>query len=135
MPSKGLSGKETLHDFGERERLAGNDCFKAKRWKEAMAHYTRAIKHGSPSIDKLFSNRSITYLKLGHYSLSLSDADNCIRLNSAWGKGYFRKGEALTFLDRPEEAISAFLDGLTRDPDFMMLVRIVELLQKYQGYL
>ena len=75
-----------MHDFGERERLAGNDCFKTGRWKEAMEHYNRAIRYGSSSLDKLYSNRSITHLKLGQYSQALSDSENSIKLNSAWGK-------------------------------------------------
>lgn len=49
------------------------------------------------------SNRSAALLQLSKTTKALADADECIRLQPDWDKGYFRKASALEVLDRKEE--------------------------------
>ena len=63
-----------------------------------------------------FSNRSAAYLSKGDGANALTDAEQCIQLNSQWAKGYSRKGAALHSLKRYDEAVAAYEAGLAIAP-------------------
>lgn len=54
------------------------------------------------------TNRSLCYAHMKNWARSLRDADKAIALKSDWEKGYFRRGVALSNLERYEEAMAAF---------------------------
>lgn len=56
----------------------------------------------------LFGNRSAALHSLGKHEEALADAEEAIRLNPGWAKGYHRKGVALISLERPREAAVAY---------------------------
>ena len=72
----------------------GNDLFKKEKFNEAIVKYSEALKHDSDNA-VLYSNRSLSYLKLEMYREALDDAIKCIRSNPRWFKGYIRKTMAL----------------------------------------
>jgi stress-induced-phosphoprotein 1 len=39
-----------------------------------------------------YSNRAACHTKLGAFAAAIEDAERCISLEPAWGKGYSRKG-------------------------------------------
>ena len=39
-----------------------------------------------------------------------------LRLNQTWARGYQRKGTALFYLDRLDEAVEAYKEGLKHEP-------------------
>ena len=43
------------------------------------------------------------------------------RLNPTWGRGYQRKGTALYYMNKISEAIEAYKEGLTQDPENQQL--------------
>lgn len=47
--------------------------------------------------------------------LHAADLNQCIELNSTWGKGYARKGAALHGARRYDEAILAYEEGLKHE--------------------
>lgn len=101
-------------------KAKGNEAFKAQKFDEAIEHFTNAI-NADPSNHVLYSNRSASYASLHKYGEALKDAEKCIELSSAWGKGYSRKGAALIGLNKLEEALATYEEGLKHEPDNAML--------------
>lgn len=81
----------------------------------------------------MYSNRSAAYAKSGKYELALADAEKTIQLKPDWGKGYSRKGSALAFLGRAEEAIKAYEEGLKYDPNNVQLKEGIEEVKAQQN--
>jgi stress-induced-phosphoprotein 1 len=54
---------------------------------------------------------------LGQYEKALEDAEKCIELNHDFTRGYQRKGTALFYLDKLEDAITTYKQGLQIDPN------------------
>lgn len=103
-------GKQNLYD--EIKRRA-NHSFAQKHFEEAEFLYTEALKWGedgnsSRPTHTLFGNRSMARLKMGKKEPALEDANDAIRADAKWAKGYFRKGSALEDLDRYADAVEAF---------------------------
>ena len=70
-----------------------------KDYVGALSCYTDAIKV-DPSNRVLYSNRSNAYTRLGNFEAALKDADDCIRQDRDWHKGFGRRGAALAGLSR-----------------------------------
>lgn len=102
----------------ETYKTQGNEMFKAKRYDEAIAAYTKAVNcdPNSEAAAAVYSNRAASYSALNRQIEALQDADNCIRVKPAWLKGHFRKGAALESLGRLDEAVRAFDDALKTEP-------------------
>lgn len=64
----------------------------------------------------MFSNRSAAHAKAGNYAAALEDANKTVSLNSTWSKGYSRKGSALAYLGKYDEAIATYEKGLELEP-------------------
>lgn len=76
------------------ERKVGNAAFRAGRFEEALAAYTRALHH-TPDDAALWSNRAAARTAMreepGLSKAAVADCDETIRLAPSWPKGYFRK--------------------------------------------
>ena len=83
-------------------RDQGNYEYKKGNYLKAAALYTKALKE-DPACAALFSNRAAALAQLNKLPKALADAEECIRLEPEWDKGYFRKGAALEALGRLEE--------------------------------
>lgn len=77
----------------EQEKKLGNDAFAARKYDEAITHYTNAIKI-DPTSPIYFSNRSACYSFKHEWENALSDAKKSIELDSKFIKGYFRLASA-----------------------------------------
>lgn len=88
----------------------GNAALTAGKFDEAVDCYTKAI-----NLDKsnhvLYSNRSAAFLKAGRLQEALADAEETIRVNPSWPKGYSRKGAVLFALDKLEDAFNCYNKG------------------------
>lgn len=89
---------------GTRLREAGNEAFKAGRYNEAVHYYTQAIQV-DPDSEFNFSNRSFAYYKLKEYGKAAADAENAIRLNDKFFKGFYRLGMAQMALNDFQHAM------------------------------
>ena len=88
----------------------GNACMTKKDYTGAVEWYSKGIQ-ADPNNYILFSNRSAAYLSDGKAKEALVDAEQCIKLNPTWPKGYCRKGAALQALSKYDEAVSIFEEG------------------------
>lgn len=89
----------------------GNKAFSAKDYDKAIELFTAAIAI-DPSNHVLFSNRSAAKAGKRDWATALEDAEQCIKLNQSWSKGYARKGAALHGARRYDEAVGAYEAGL-----------------------
>ena len=81
--------KEVIH-----LREQGNLEVKYKRFTEALKLYSKAIDLSTGDY-RLFSNRSLCYLKLGDPQKALEDCDKCLSLKSNFHRAVIRKAWAL----------------------------------------
>jgi len=99
----------------EAAKEKGNRAFGEKRYDDAIKFYTEAI-----SIDNrnhvYFSNRSAAYMGKNMFTNALEDAEQCVKLNPKWGKGYFRRAVALLALSRAADAEAVLQEGIRADP-------------------
>ncbi|KAJ8982335.1 hypothetical protein NQ317_009451 [Molorchus minor] len=116
--------EEKLQSTPEELKELGNQAVKNEKFEEAILHYTYAIKL-DPSNYTLHSNRSFAFLKVQQYYYALEDANETIRLNPAWPKGYFRKGEVEYSTGHFSDACASYRKALELKPDDINLVEAV----------
>ena len=97
-------------------KAAGNAALQAGKVSEAIAHYTKAIHLDGSKNHVYFSNRSAAYLQQGKGNHALADAKTCLHLNPQFAKGYSRKGAALHALQRYNDSIAAYTEGIEKFP-------------------
>lgn len=106
-------------------KLQGNTALSQGKYEDAIKYYTEAI-----DLDKdnyvLHSNRSAAYAKAGKFNLALSDAQSTIEIKPDWAKGYTRKGSALAYLGRKDDAITAYEQALKLDPSMISVQKDLE---------
>jgi stress-induced-phosphoprotein 1 len=83
---------------------------------QAIDLYSQAIRLDSAN-HIYYSNRSAAYLKKGDAHNALEDATTCVNLAPDFAKGYSRKGAALHALQRYNDSMAAYQEGLKRFPD------------------
>jgi len=89
-------------------KAQGNAAFSAKRWKEAIDHYTKAMEQDP--FDHVFcSNRSACYAESEEFEKALRDAERCIALNPQFAKGYSRQARKGLELDSSSVALQDLL--------------------------
>lgn len=101
-------------------KAKGNAAFSAKDYTTAIQHYTDAIaaaKGPEDAVHVLYSNRSACYSGLKQWEQALNDAEECIKINPAFAKGYGRKGGALHGARKLEDAVAAYEEGLKIAPE------------------
>ncbi|CAG8836361.1 30711_t:CDS:2, partial [Gigaspora margarita] len=74
----------------EKFRLQGNELYKKQKYNESLEKYMKAFELNQNDL-LVNSNCAQVYLKLGKLDEALIHAETCIRLDSKWAKGYYRK--------------------------------------------
>lgn len=128
-----LIGKKREASVEEWKGL-GNRCFGQQSYLTAIKCYTQALdrhKVDRPSTKEaqkkhetemavLLSNRSVAYLKSTMFSgpaMALKDAQEVVKLNPTWAKGYLRVGDAQFNRKQWKEAKEAYETALEIDPN------------------
>ncbi|EFA81720.1 RING zinc finger-containing protein [Heterostelium album PN500] len=103
----------------ESEKEAGNNCYYANKYAQAISHYNNAIDKATNSSDPkncvLFNNRAQCYIHLHQYKRALMDCEEAIRLNDTNVKAFMRKGLCLRLLGYFEESKQAYTKALQLD--------------------
>ncbi|PWA45761.1 ankyrin repeat family protein [Artemisia annua] len=97
-------------------------AFKQKEYSMALDAYTQAIDF-DPTDEKLYSNRSLCWMRLGQADQALTDARTCRELKPNWAKAWYREGSSLRLLQKFDEAANAFYEGVKVEPENMELVK------------
>ncbi|CCG24152.1 Sti1 protein [Candida orthopsilosis Co 90-125] len=96
-------------------KAEGNKYFAAKEFEKAIESFTKAIEASPEPNHVLYSNRSGSYASLKEYDQALKDAEECIKINPSWAKGYNRVGGAQFGLGNLEDAQKAYEKCLSLD--------------------
>jgi len=102
-------------------KAKGNGFFKEKKWDEAIKCYTESISLDNTDAS-FFSNRSACHAGKEDWKNALEDAEKVIKLRPKWAKGYSRKGLALFKLNKMEEAMDCYDEGLKHEPNHPSLI-------------
>lgn len=100
----------------ERKTLAttlktrGNKLYGAKKYKEAVACYTKALEVAEKEEAVFYSNRAACYQNMTppNYDQVVKDCDSALRLDSGYVKALNRRATAYEALGRDEEALRDF---------------------------
>lgn len=94
-------------------------CIASRNYPEAVSLYSKAVEleRDSPALAILHANRSMCYLNMSKGAEALVDADEAVRLDPAYIKGYYRLAMAHSLLHQFAQAKQALERGLARKPE------------------
>jgi len=123
MQAKPSSEEEKQRLVDELKRR-GNAAFKSGSYPEALVLYGKAIEH--VPTEALYSNRSMTHASMGMFKESLEDAENAVKINPSWAKGYFRKANAELGMNLFDLATQSLQKVLSLEPTDKAAKKILE---------
>jgi len=109
----------------EQAKDQGNEHFKQKHYRLALASYTEAIELSlrtqddgldsldevapkNPNIQVYYANRAFCSLKMENFGSALADATKAVEAKEDFPKGWYRRGSAHMALGRPKDALRDF---------------------------
>jgi len=95
-------------------KAKGNAAFSAKKWKDAIENYTKAMEQ-DPFDHVFFSNRSACYAESEEFEKALKDANRCVALKPDFAKGYSRQAHAMFHVGQYIDMELAAKKGLELD--------------------
>ena len=98
----------------EEQKALGNAEFKAGNYEKAIGFFTKAIELEANHV--LYSNRCTAYIALEQYERAMEDADECVRLQPTWAKGYSRRAAAKFHLGDLQAAKLAYSKAWDLEP-------------------
>ncbi|KAI9736121.1 MAG: hypothetical protein M1835_003337 [Candelina submexicana] len=140
---KALAYEGTPAEVAENFREQGNECFRARKWTDAVEFYTKGIvvlqeakrkrkvgqvedgeKISGSEVEKergleeaCLVNRAACNLELKNYRRTTNDCVAVLLLNPSNVKAWYRSGRACLALDKIPEAQDACSRGLEVDPE------------------
>jgi len=112
-------------ELAEKRKNEGNEEFKKKRYAAALNRYTEAVTL-NPNLASAFSNRSLVHYTIKNYQIAVEDAEQCIRADSSFLKGYVRLATAQMELGDFNNAKITIRKGLAKDLNDSMLVKLLQ---------
>lgn len=101
--------------MSEEYKAQGNKHFAAKEFDAAIEQFTLAINALPLPNHVLYLNRSACHALLKDFAAALADAEECVKINPAWAKGYNRVGAAYFGLGNMDKAKEAYGKALELD--------------------
>ncbi|RPA80387.1 TPR-like protein [Ascobolus immersus RN42] len=111
----------------------GNDCYRERRYKDAIVFYTKAL--GARSDDSkleeaCFANRGMCNILLKNYRRAINDCTSALVINNKNVKAWFRCAKAYFMLNKLDESKECIKLGLTVDVDNKPLKDLAEEIRK-----
>ena len=103
-------------EIAEEHRQKGNEFFKAGDFPAALKEFDEGLKR-DPQAKAIYSNRSLTWVKLMDFNMGLKDADKCLEIDPNFVKAYIRKGNCHHMMKEYHKAMKAWDDGLKLEPN------------------
>ncbi|CDK26603.1 unnamed protein product [Kuraishia capsulata CBS 1993] len=126
---KALAYEGEPHEVAGNFKNQGNDCFKAKRYQDAIDYYKRALDVGceDPVLNSsLHANTAACNLALKNYRRCINDCKECLKYDSKNIKALYRSAQAYFLIQHLDEAEAVLSYGLSLEPDNPSLVSLQE---------
>lgn len=117
----------------EEFKKQGNAAFVAKDFEKAAELFSKAIESSETPNHVLYSNRSACYTSLKKFKEALEDAEECVKINPTWSKGYNRVGAAQYGLGNLDDAEKEYKKALEIDSSNKAAQEGLEQVQKTQN--
>uniref|UniRef100_A0A060T501 ARAD1C07436p n=1 Tax=Blastobotrys adeninivorans TaxID=409370 RepID=A0A060T501_BLAAD len=117
---KALAYEGEPHEIALNFKNHGNDCYRAKKYKDAVEYYTKAlaVKCGVAEIDAAcYNNRAACNLELKNYRRCINDCKQALMLDGSNVKALYRSAKAYKAIDSLDEARDCLVYGLTIDSE------------------
>lgn len=85
--------QSALPEEADAAKSLGSAAFSAGLYQDALEHYTSALGF-APDAAVLYSNRSVTYLKLDRTTEALQDAKRSTELAPSWARAWQRLAQS-----------------------------------------
>mmetsp|Transcript_22657 Transcript_22657/g.49184 ORF Transcript_22657/g.49184 Transcript_22657/m.49184 type:complete len:544 (-) Transcript_22657:28-1659(-) len=130
-------------EYGEvshaEHKANGNDAYKSKDYRGAIAHYTLAIETAKsdadgadagsaateikPLLASYYSNRAAAFTMILKYKEAIEDCDAAIGTDPTFNKAYFRKAKLQTTVGDLDGAKQSYSLGMVRDPNDAAMIK------------
>jgi tetratricopeptide (TPR) repeat protein len=115
------------HEIAMNFKNQGNDCFKEKKYGDAISYYTRAldVHSGVDGIDvACYTNRAACNLELRNYRRCINDCKLALAKDPTNVKAVYRSARAYLAVDKIDEALDIASYGLSLDPSNLTLLSV-----------
>lgn len=99
----------------EELKKKGNDQLKKKDYDKAIDFYTQAIEIKPTAV--FYSNRAQANIKKENFGLALNDANDAIKLNPQYLKGYYRRAVAYSGMIEYKNSLKDIKHVLSKAPN------------------
>ena len=103
-------------DFIQGYYNRGLAYYKAGKYDEAVADYSRVISSTPDANAELYNNRAIAYLKKGDYENAVKDYSTVISMNPRLPEAYHNRGIAYANIGKYDEAIEDYNRVISMKP-------------------
>jgi len=117
---KALAYEGEPWEIAENFKNQGNDCFKHRKFHDAIEYYTKALAQPTEHREirlACFGNRAQCNLELKNYRRCITDCCRCLDIDMENTKAWFRSAKAFLGLDKPDEAAVCCERGLELGPN------------------
>jgi len=117
------------------KKAEGNKEYLEKRYEDAVKLYTEAIEL-APTVATYYGNRSAAFMMLGTYDKALEDAQNAIRIDENFLKGYYRAAKCHLVMGSIGNATNYLQKVLEKDPknkDAQNDLRTTRMIQEFES--